>query len=296
MTILSLAVAQMTARATFEETVAVALGLVAEAARQGAQVVLLPEMFSAHFFSMREWDRENFTLAASVEDSRLLPRMAEAARRHGLVLPVSFFERANNAYFNSIMMIDADGSFLGIYRKMHIPVGPPNCFEKYYFNQGDQGFPVWRTRHGRLGVMICWDQWFPEAARVMALQGADALLYASGIGTRDPAQGPRTRAHWQRVMQGHAAANIIPVAASNRVSSEVTVLGNYTYFGGSFITGPEGEIVAEAGSEDEAVITYGFDLDAIRTKRADWGLFRDRRVDAYDALMTLDGRAPAPAR
>jgi N-carbamoylputrescine amidase len=247
--------------------------LVRKAAAEGARIVLLQELFA---------------LAHSVEGHPVIARMSRIAAELGVVLPVSFFERANNAYFNSLMMIDADGKTLGLYRKSHIPDGP-GYQEKYYFNPGDTGFRVWSTRHAKIGVGICWDQWFPECARSMALQGAEILFYPTAIGSEP--QNPRlnSRDHWQRVMQGHAGANLMPLVASNRTGFEQGESCAIDFYGSSFIAGPQGEMVAEAGEDEEAVLTAEFDLEEIRLMRASWGLFRDRRPELYTPLLTLDG-------
>ncbi|WP_119460191.1 carbon-nitrogen hydrolase [Rhodospirillaceae bacterium SYSU D60014] len=259
--------------------------VVREAARRGANIVLLQEMFATHFFAFMDWKPEYFALAETVEDSAILKRMGALAKELGVVLPVNFFERANNAYYNTIMVFDADGRELGIYRKSHIPLGPPGCFEKNYTSEGDTGFKAWKTQHGTIGVGVCWDQWFPESARIMCLLGAEILFYPTGIGSD-------CHGHWQRAMQGHAASNLTPLIAANRVGRESGEFGTTDFWGRSFVAGPTGEIVVEAGSEDQEVITASFDLEAIREKRATWGLFRDRRPDLYGPLLTLDGRTP----
>jgi N-carbamoylputrescine amidase len=205
-----------------------------------------------------------------------------------VVLPFSFFERAGNVYFNSLAMIDADGSLLGVYRKSHIPEGP-GYHEKYYFSPGDTGFRVWPTRFGVLGVGICWDQWFPEAARCMALMGAEALLYPTAIGSEPYDASLDSRDHWQRCMQGHAAANVMPLVASNRVGVERGQQYAMTFYGSSFIADPTGAKVAEADREGEAILTATFDLEAVRAQRHAWGVFRDRRPDLYAPILTLDG-------
>ena len=260
--------------------------LVRDAARRGANIILLQEMFATHFFAFMDWKPEYFALAEPVEDSPILKRMGALAKELGVVLPVNFFERANNAYYNTIMVFDADGRELGIYRKSHIPAGPPGCFEKIYTSLGDTGFKAWKTQHGTIGVGVCWDQWFPESARIMCLLGAEILFYPTGIGSD-------CHDHWQRAMQGHAAANLTPLIASNRVGRESGEFGTTDFWGRAFIAGPKGEIVAEAGSEDQEVITATFDLAAIREMRANWGVFRDRRPDLYGPLLTLDGKTPA---
>ncbi len=206
------------------------------------------------------------------------------------MLPVSFFERANNAYYNALAIVDADGSVLGCYRKSHIPEGP-GYEEKFYFSPGDTGFKAWRTRFGTIGVGICWDQWFPECARAMALLGAEILLYPTAIGSEPQSPQLDSRDHWQRVMQGHAAANMVALAAANRIGVEDNDSATMTFYGSSFIAGPTGEKLAEAGRDAQEVVTAQVDLAEIRAMRASWGLFRDRRPDLYDPLLTLDGEA-----
>jgi N-carbamoylputrescine amidase len=211
----------------------------------------------------------------------------------GVVLPISFFERAGPAYFNSIAIIDADGSRLGIYRKSHIPNGP-GYQEKNYFSPGDTGFKVWQTRFARIGVGICWDQWFPEAARAMALGGAEVLLYPTAIGTEPPPALPvNSREHWQRTQQGHAAANLMPLVAANRYGLERSLQnpeGLYiSFYGSSFITDAMGAKVAAAPEAGDAVLTASFDLEETRATRDNWFVFRDRRPDLYGALTSLDG-------
>jgi N-carbamoylputrescine amidase len=202
-----------------------------------------------------------------------------------VVLPVSFFERDGQAFYNSLAMIDADGSVLGRYRKSHIPTGP-GYQEKYYFTPGATGFEVWRTRYGVIGCAICWDQWFPEAARAMALMGAEALLYPTAIGTEPPPAPPvDSRDHWRRVMQGHAAANYLPLVASNRIGKEKGQAGELSFYGSSFISDPTGGVVTELNRLNEGVTVHAFDLDEIAKMRASWGLFRDRRPDLYGALV-----------
>jgi len=209
--------------------------------------------------------------------------MSALAKALNVVLPVSFFERAGHAHFNSLAMIDADGTVLGLYRKAHIPDGP-GYQEKFYFTPGDTGFQVWTTKFGRFGAAICWDQWFPEAARAMALMGAQALFYPTAIGSEPPPAPPLdSRDHWRRVMQGHAAANLMPVIAANRIGTE-NLTSEITFYGSSFITDATGAIVTQMGRTDEGAITARFDLDALARQRASWGLFRDRRPDLYGML------------
>ncbi|KAJ4750835.1 N-carbamoylputrescine amidase [Rhynchospora pubera] len=220
--------------------------------------------------------------------------MQEIAKELGVVLPVSFFEEANNAHYNSIAIIDADGTDLGLYRKSHIPDGP-GYQEKYYFNPGDTGFKAFTTKYTKIGVAICWDQWFPEAARAMALQGAEILLYPTAIGSEPQDSGLDSCEHWKRVMQGHAGANLVPLVTSNRIGTEIikTEHGDskITFYGNSFIAGPTGEIVAIANNKEESVLMAEFDLDQIKSQRHGWGVFRDRRPDLYKVLLTLDGQA-----
>lgn len=261
--------------------------LIREAAGRGARIVLPQEFFATPYFC-KDQKAGHFALAHPVEGHPVLERMQALAAELGLVLPVSFFERANNAYYNALVVIDADGRQLGIYRKSHIPDGP-GYQEKFYFNPGDTGFRVFATRYGRVGVAICWDQWFPEAARILALKGADVLVYPTAIGSEPQDPALDSRGHWTRVMQGHAGANMVPLVASNRVGREEGESCALTFYGGSFIAGPTGEIVAQAPTEGEAVLTAEFDFEAIAAARASWGLFRDRRPDLYAPILTLDG-------
>jgi N-carbamoylputrescine amidase len=211
------------------------------------------------------------------------------ARELGVALPISVFERANNAFYNSVVVLDADGSVVGSYRKSHIPEGP-GYHEKFYFSPGDTGFKVFNTRFAKLGVAICWDQWFPEAARAMALMGAEILLYPTAIGSEPQDAGIDSSGHWQRTMQGHAAANVMPVVASNRIGTEKGEKYTMTFYGSSFIASATGEKLAEADRESESVLTASFDLDEVRRYRQAWGVFRDRRPDLYYPLLSLDGR------
>jgi N-carbamoylputrescine amidase len=282
------AVTQMACTVDEEENLDRAEGLVRQAAGQGARIILLQELFTGPYFCKDQLP-EHFGLAREAADSPVVSRMAGLARELGVVLPVSFFEKANQAYFNSLAMVDADGRIMGVYRKTHIPDGP-GYQEKYYFSPGDTGFKVWETRYGRVGVGICWDQWFPESARAMALLGADLLLYPTAIGSEPEAPDWDSSAHWARVMQGQAGANLIPLGASNRVGVEQGRDCELTFYGSSFLAGPLGEIVAQAGRDEETVLTAAFDFEEIRRLRASWGVFRDRRPEHYGPLMTLDGR------
>ncbi len=260
--------------------------LVRRAARQGAQIVLLQELFETPYFC-KDQSAELFALARPAVDNATIHRFSTLARELGVVLPLSFFELANNAHYNSVMLLDADGRELGIYRKSHIPDGP-GYQEKYYFNPGDTGFRVWQTAYGRIGVGICWDQWFPECARAMALQGAELLLYPTAIGSEPQDPSINSREHWRRTMQGHAAANIVPLAASNRIGHEQGESCAITFYGHSFIADQTGALLASA-AETEAILLASFDLDAIARQRAGWGLFRDRRPELYGVLLRADG-------
>ena len=197
--------------------------------------------------------------------------------------------------FNTVVIVDGDGTTLGYYRKSHIPDGP-GYTEKYYFSPGDTGFKVWKTRHGTIGVGICWDQWFPESARSMALLGAEVLLYPTAIGSEPPNPDWDSSGHWQRVMQGHAGANLMPLVAANRIGHEIGISGDVTFYGSSFIADNTGAMVAEAGRDEEAVIVANFDVGRLRNKRAAWGLFRDRRPELYGPIVTLDGQSELPSR
>ena len=263
--------------------------LVREAAARGANIVLLPELFERPYFCQeRRYEYLNYALAV-LENPAVL-RMQIVAKELGVVIPVSFFERDGNRLYNSVAMIDADGSLLGVYRKTHIP--DDHCYqEKFYFSPGDTGFRVFETRFGRVGVGICWDQWFPEAARAMALLGADLLLYPTAIGS-EPILGVDSMPHWRRVMQGHAAANILPVVAANRVGEERVLPcaenGNQSsalvFYGSSFLTDETGDVLAQADREGEAILTASYDFERIRKDRLNWGLFRDRRPECYGQL------------
>lgn len=277
------AATQMSCTWDREATLAKAEKLVREAAAKGANIVLLQELFETPYFCQRH-DFEYMDLATTLEENPAVKRFQEVAKELDVVIPVSFFERAGNAAFNSIAIIDADGTVLGKYRKTHIPDGMPYA-EKFFFTPGDTGFKVWKTKYGTIGVGICWDQWFPEAARCMALLGAEILFYPTAIGS-EPVLQTDSKPHWQRCMQGHAAANIMPVVASNRIGHEVQKDSEMTFYGSSFIADETGGLVAEADRETESVITAEFDLDAIAQKRREWGVFRDRRPEMYGTLLT----------
>jgi len=253
--------------------------LVRRAARQGAKVILLPELFETPYFC-KDQKQAYFALAQPVENNPVLARFSRLAKKLKVILPISFFERSDNSYYNSIMMINDDGQQLGLYRKIHIPDGP-GYEEKFYFKEGDTGFKVWKTRYGIIGVGICWDQWFPESARTMALLGAELLFYPSAIGSEPHAPHLDSSGHWQRVMQGHAAANVMPLIASNRIGQETGESCTLTFYGSSFIAGPTGEMICTAPRDEETVITARFNLDQIRAFRTEWALFQDRRPKHY---------------
>ncbi len=264
--------------ASLEENVARVEGLVRQAAAQSAQVILPPELFESPYFCREERD-EFFDLARPVEGHPTIARFQALAQELGVVIPVSFFERDGHAHYNSLAMVDADGTLLGVYRKSHIPDGP-GYEEKFYFRPGNTGFKVWPTRFGRLGVGICWDQWYPECARAMMLLGAEILLYPTAIGTEPETPELDTKDLWQRAMVGHAVSNVVPIVASNRIGIE----GDQTFYGHSFIASHRGELVAELGRKDTGVLLADLDLEEIRRNRASFGFFRDRRPDLYGLL------------
>ena len=267
-----------------------AMEKVREAASQGAQIILLPELFENWYFC-QERSYENYHLATTLEENPAVRELRKIAHDFRVVLPVSYYERVGNTTFNTVAVIDADGSILGQYRKTHIP---DDHFyqEKFYFTPGDTGFKVFETRFGTIGVGICWDQWFPETARCMAVQGAEILLYPTAIGS-EPILNVDSSGHWRRVMQGHAAANLVPVAAANRIGTETVTpceenggqSSSLTFYGSSFIADATGELVASAGRDTEEILYASFDLDALREERFSWGLFRDRRPETY-RIMT----------
>jgi N-carbamoylputrescine amidase len=284
---LSLAAIQMAMSENTPDNVAKAEHYVREAAAGGSRIILIPELFESEYFC-KDLDAVHLKRALPLDDNPTITHFQELAKELNVVLPLSVFERAGNSLFNTVVMVDADGSRMGVYRKSHIPDGP-GYTEKYFFSPGDTGFRVWNTQHGRVGVGICWDQWFPEAARAMALAGAQCIIYPTAIGSEPADPSWDSSRHWQRVMQGHAAANIIPVMAANRVGHEKGSTTEITFYGSSFIADYTGEIVAEAGRDTEEVISAEFDVAAIEALRTSWGLFRDRRPDLYGSLLSLDG-------
>ena len=284
---IKIAATQMSCVWEIEENISKAINLIHKAAEKGANIILLQELFQTPYFCI-QYDEEIFKLAHTFEDNKVLDQMRKIAKDLNVVLPISFFEKDNNAYFNSIAVINTDGNILGKYRKSHIPDGP-GYLEKYYFNPGNTGFKVWDTNYGKIGIGICWDQWFPEAARIMALKGAEVLFYPTAIGDELMSEYDSSGA-WQRVMQGHAAANIMPIVASNRIGSE-SVKGQVNgFYGKSFICDRSGKIISEASKDKEEIIIAEIDTEEDHLFRRNWGLFRDRRTDLYKELLTLDGK------
>ena len=284
----TLAATQMACDWDIEGNIARAETLVREAAGRGAQIVLIQELFATPYFC-QDQSAEFFVHARPFAGHPLIARFSALAAELGVVLPVSYFEQAGRAFFNSVAIVDADGAVLGNYRKSHIPDGP-GYTEKFYFSPGDTGFKAWKTRFATIGVGICWDQWFPETARAMALKGAEILLYPTAIGSEPLDPGIDSADHWQRAMQGSAASNVMPLVASNRIGREPGLRGTeIVFYGSSFIADPTGAKVAEADRLTETVLTATFDLDAVEAQRRAWGLFRDRRPELYRPLLTLDG-------
>jgi len=282
-----LAATQMTCSSDVQANIANAEKLVREAASKGAQIILLQELFEDLYFCQEE-KPEYIEKAVPTECNPAINHFTKIAKELDVVLPISFFEKKNQARFNSIAVIDADGTNLGVYRKTHIPDGP-GYEEKYYFNPGDTGFKVWNTKYGKIGIGICWDQWFPETARCLAVMGAGVLFFPTAIGSEPPDPTYDSKDHWQTVMQGHSAANIMPVVASNRIGTEAFDKSEITFYGSSFITDNKGKKLAEMDRNSEGVVVVEVDLDAFRKERDAWGLFRDRRPAMYSPLMTLDG-------
>ncbi len=279
----TVAAIQMSMSRELEPNVARVEELVREAAQRGAQVILPSELFESHYFCKTQVE-DHFDLARPIAGHPTVARMQRLAAELGVVIPVSLYERSGPVLYNTVVIVDADGSVLGHYRKSHIPDGP-GYQEKFYFAPGDTGFKVWDTRFGRIGVGICWDQWYPECARAMVVQGAEILLYPTAIGTEPHDPGLDSRHAWRLAMQAHSVSNVVPVVASNRVGQE----DDQRFYGTSFISGLLGEIVAELDDQEEGVITATFDLDFLARRRSAWGFFRDRRPELYGALLTRDG-------
>ncbi|MBE4191817.1 N-carbamoylputrescine amidase [Vibrio parahaemolyticus] len=283
--VVKFAALQLTKSWDLEENLAKAKKAIREAAQNGANVILPQELFAAPYFCKKQ-EAKYFELAEETENCRLIKEMSALAKELGVVIPVSYFEKAGNTFFNSLVMIDADGTVLDNYRKSHIPDGP-GYSEKYYFSPGDTGFKVWQTKFGKFGAGICWDQWFPELARSLALHGAEAIFYPTAIGSEPQDPTLDSRDHWQRTMQGHSAANLVSVIASNRVGTEVDDGIETTFYGSSFITDHTGAKIAEAPREGETIIYAEIDLAATAKARHAWGLFRDRRPDLYTSVGKL---------
>lgn len=285
--IVTVAATQMACSWDRAANIANAEKLVRQAAAKGAQVILIQELFETPYFCQKP-NPDYLQLATSVEANEAIAHFQKLAKELQVVLPISFFEHAGRARYNSIAIIDADGKNLGIYRKSHIPDGP-GYHEKYYFNPGDTGFKVWQTRYAKIGVGICWDQWYPESARCMALLGAELLFYPTAIGSEPHDPSITSREHWQRVQQGHAGSNLMPLIASNRIGREDQGDYHINFYGSSFIANQFGEKVEELNQTEEGVLLHSFDLDALEHTRSAWGVFRDRRPNLYDPIKTLDG-------
>jgi N-carbamoylputrescine amidase len=283
------AITQMASRQDWSKNCDVAETLVRAATKAGAQLVLVQELFDGDYFCI-EQHAQFLDLAQPLDTHRTVKRFAALAKELGVVLPVSVFERAGQVHYNTTVIVDADGKRLGHYRKSHIPDGR-GYQEKFYFAPGDTGFKVWQTAVGTIGLGICWDQWFPEVARTMALMGAEILLYPTAIGSEPPNPGYDSSSHWQNAMRGHAAANIMPLLASNRIGTETAPDGRKdTFYGRSFIADYQGEKVQEMDRTEESFRVAEFDLAEIGALRRSWGVFRDRRVDLYGKLLGLDGQ------
>lgn len=257
--------------------------MVREAATLGAQIILLPELFESLYFC-KDKDENYFDWAMPREKHPVITRFSDLARQLQIVLPISYFEQSNDTYYNALVVIDADGTVLDNYRKTHIPDGP-GYEEKFYFSPGDTGFKVWQTAYATIGVGICWDQWFPETARSLALMGAELLFFPTAIGS-EPEIGVDSQSHWQRVQQGHAAANTLPVIAANRIGVEKGESCTLTFYGSSFLTDATGAIVSQAKRDEVTVIYADYDLEAMKKARDYWGLFKDRRPHTYTHVCT----------
>ncbi|MDQ0256996.1 N-carbamoylputrescine amidase [Evansella vedderi] len=281
------AATQMSCSCDIDENIRKGEALVREAASKGANIILLQELFETPYFCQKE-KSEYYNYARTLEENKAVNHFKEVAKELRVVLPISFYEKKNNARYNSLAVIDADGQVLGSYRKSHIPDGP-GYEEKFYFNPGDTGFKVWNTRYGKFGVGICWDQWYPETARCLVLMGAEMLFFPTAIGSEPQDVSIDSRDHWQMVMLGHSAANLVPVIASNRVGTEDDEDSSITFYGSSFIAGPQGNKLQEADRTEETVLVEEFDLDELESQRIEWGIFRDRRPDLYKIIASYDG-------
>ena len=272
----------MSCSSNYEENVNKAIRMVEKCAKEGANIILLQELFTNLYFCQVE-DYDKFSLAEEYKNSQTIKTFQEVAKKNNVVLPISFFERSGTNYFNSVALIDSDGKVLGLYRKTHIPTG--QCYEeKFYFSPGDTGFKVFKTKFGRVGIAICWDQWFPETARILTLKGAEILLFPTAIGS-EPVLVRDSMIHWQNTMRGHAAANIIPVLASNRVGVEKANNSSMEFQGFSFIADSHGEVVEQMDRCSEGYRLHEFDLDEINKERVSWGVFRDRRPECYKDIL-----------
>jgi len=281
------AATQMSCSCNIDENINKAETLVRDAAKKGAQIILIQELFETPYFCQKE-KSDYYTYATELENNKAINHFKKIAKELNVVLPISFYEKKNCARYNSLAVIDANGEVLGTYRKSHIPDGP-GYEEKFYFNPGDTGFKVWNTKYGKIGVGICWDQWYPEAARCMTLMGAEILFYPTAIGSEPQDQSIDSKDHWQTCMLGHAAANLLPVIASNRIGVEEDEDSKITFYGSSFIAGPQGNKIIEANRTEETVLVAEFDLDQLEIQRTEWGIFRDRRPDLYKIITSYDG-------
>jgi N-carbamoylputrescine amidase len=279
-----------------EDNLLTAERMIRNAVVNGAHVVVLPELFHTRYFC-QEQNPKWFDLAETLEDSHIVHRFSELARELNIVIPISFFERVGNNYYNSVAVADADGTIIGVYRKTHIPQGP-NYNEKYYFTPGSNEYEVFDTAFGKIGVLICFDQWMPEAVRALALDGADFIVMPTAIGTEPEYPDGESYLHWARTIQGHSAANGVPIAVANRIGRERFGKTKIDFYGGSFVTDNKGEVVAQVGGELQAnggvdpdpvvlksYVKYTFDTEENQRFRASWGIFRDRRPDLYDSLI-----------
>lgn len=282
-----IATTQMSCSWDRDENVAKACHLVREAADQGAQLVVLQELFETPYFCINT-DNDHFKQARPFKNNKTIRRVAEIAKDKGVVVPVSFFEIDGESYYNSLAMIDADGEILGLYRKSHIP-DFPGYEEAYYFSPGNTGFKVFKTKFGTIGTGICWDQWFPEAARVMTMLGAEVIIYPTAIGSEPAYPGTDSKPHWQQTMQGHEAANLVPIVAANRIGKESDGKDEIDFYGASFIADHHGQKVVETSSDQQEIQLAKFNLDEIANERLTWGVFRTRREDLYGSLSE-----PAP--
>ncbi|MBR4811639.1 MAG: N-carbamoylputrescine amidase [Bacilli bacterium] len=282
---IKVAIAQFSMPDNYEKCIEKADEYIKTASKNGVDLLLLPELFEGLYFCQIE-NYDFFSKAEEVKDSKTLKHFQEMAKEYKIVLPISFFEKSGNCYFNSLVMIDKDGTIVDLYRKSHIPTG--ECYEeKFYFTPGDTGFKVFKTKAGNIGVGICWDQWFPETARILALKGAEILLFPTAIGS-EPVLPKDSKSHWQNVMKGHAAANIMPVLAANRVGVEAMGKSSMKFYGSSFIADQHGDFVTEMNREEEGIRFAEFDLSEIAKERFGWGVYRDRRTDLYEDLLKHD--------